>query len=92
MVGEKDKTPMFLTPSELRAGSAEGGCPEVSKCAIVWVETILKAHSSMLKVKVPLHIVSPVVSDCRGGCSFQFQAIEPALVQRQFLLSHGQRD
>ena len=45
-----------------------------------------------VKVKVPLDIFSPVMSDFRAQCSSRFQAIEPALVRRQFPLSDGQRD
>ena len=44
-----------------------------------------------IKVKVPLDIFSPVVSDSRGVHSVS-QTIEPVLVRRQFPLSHGQRD
>ena len=32
------------------------------------------------KVKIPLDIFSPVVSDSRGGAHPRFQAIEPAFV------------
>ena len=35
-----------------------------------------------IKVKVPLDIFTPVVSNSRGRCSYRFQAVEPALVRR----------
>ena len=65
--------------------------PKSSFLAILCIFSTCKAKPN-IKVKVPLDIFSPVVSNSRGRCTSRFQAVQPALVQRQFLLSRGQHD
>ena len=63
--------------------------------SLYWCLTYCQAAltvSSLGKVKIPLDIFSPFVSNSRGWYSSRFQAVEPALVRRQFPLPCGQRD
>ena len=54
-----------------------------SFCRVIILRGTTVVRNS-IKVKVPLDIFSPVVSNFRGRCSSRFQAVEPVLVRRRF--------